>query len=69
MNAPDITSFKLGNLVELEPLCEMLDKDNVVLQVVERKKVTTVFLVTYLGVAIGTATYDAIGNWEWEELK
>lgn len=62
----DIYEYKLGNLLELEPLFGQLDKENVVLQVVEKHRTSTVFEVSYFGISLGRAIYDAAGGWEWE---
>lgn len=61
----DIQSFKMGNVVELEPLLAGLDQENVLLQVMEIKKTSVTFMVTYFGVLLGTAVRDAAGGWQW----
>ena len=61
----DIYSLKVGNVLELEPLFGLMDKENIVLQVTEKHRTSVVFEASYFGVALGTATYDAAGGWTW----
>lgn len=62
------TCNKMGNVVELEPLLGHLSQENVVLQVTEVHRTSTVFEVSYFGVVLGIATYDAAGGWSWASI-
>lgn len=69
MTEEEFYALKMGNILELEPLCESLGKENVVLQVVEEGKTNIVFEVTYFGVLLGIAIYDILGGWSWETIS